>query len=90
MNNDAAGDRLSPAASRHRPGSVRLGWVVSSRWAMGLAKAVHEHGDSWTSDYSAAWRELIQQGVEIQKRSYAGAGDGSAEDESARVRVIKS
>jgi hypothetical protein len=36
-----------------------------------LAKAVHEHGDSWTSDYSAAWRELIQQGVEIQKRSYA-------------------
>ena len=35
-----------------------------------LAKAVHEHGDSWTSDYSAAWRELIQQGVEIQKRSY--------------------
>jgi hypothetical protein len=36
-----------------------------------LAKAVHEHGDSWNSDYSAAWRELIQQGAEIQKRSYA-------------------
>jgi hypothetical protein len=40
-------------------------------FASSLAKAVHEHGDSWTSDYSAAWRELIQQGVEIQKRSYA-------------------
>jgi hypothetical protein len=40
-------------------------------FASSLAKAVDEHGDSWTSDYSAAWRELIQQGVEIQKRSYA-------------------
>jgi hypothetical protein len=40
-------------------------------FASSLAKAVHEHGDSWTSDYTAAWRELIQQGVDIQKRSYA-------------------
>jgi hypothetical protein len=40
-------------------------------FASSLAKAVHEHGDSWTSEYTAAWRELIEQGVEIQKRSYA-------------------
>jgi hypothetical protein len=40
-------------------------------FASSLAKAVHEDGDSWTSDYSAAWRELMQQGIEIQKRSYA-------------------
>jgi P2-related tail formation protein len=40
-------------------------------FASSPAKAVHEHGDSWNSDYTAAWRELIQQCVDIQKRSYA-------------------
>lgn len=40
-------------------------------FASSLAKAIHEDGDCWPSDYSAAWLDLIQQGVEIQKRAYS-------------------
>jgi hypothetical protein len=35
VSNDAAGDRLSPAGARPPPGLCVIGWVVSSRWAMG-------------------------------------------------------
>lgn len=42
-------------------------------FARSLARVVGERGGEWNAGHTAVWRELIQQGVEVQKRAYSAA-----------------
>jgi hypothetical protein len=67
----------------YRPGTGPI-------FAWSLTTAIHERGDSWISDCSAAWQELVQLGDRDSETSLCPAfdvGHASTEDEAAREHV---